>query len=215
MIKSIAGVRRRDGVTREQLRERWEHTHAPFVVEHANPAHYRVTFFDGTADDAPARYDGLAELWFRDRAHRDAWFAGPTRGTDGFGEFTDGAGGFRMITSEHVIVDGDVSRADEKVVYLLKRRADVPPERFFALWLDIHAPNVRAGVERTDGCLRYVISHADLGEPGDFDGVAEIWWRDAAARQRGLQGVEADGFGDLIDAEATVVLLGHEFTVVD
>lgn len=214
MIKSIAGVRRRDGVTREQLFDHWEHGHAPFVARHAEPERYRVTFFDAAADGTLPPYDGLAELWFRDREHMDAWFHGSKRGSDGFGKLTEGGAGFRMLTSEYPVVEAAVAREQEKAVYLVKRREEVDPAQFFAHWRDVHAPNVAAGVERTEGCIRYAISLADLGEPGGFDGVAEIWWRDTEARLRGLEGVEDDGFGQLIDPLATFQLVGHEIAVV-
>ena len=213
-IKSIAGVRHGASTTREALFAQWEHAHASFVARHAEPERFRITFFEGRADGSESPYDGLAELWFRDRGHSDAWYGGSQRGADGFGAFTDSGRDFRLETTEYLMVDGDENRDHEKVVYLVKRRSDVPPAEFFHHWREIHAPNVRAGVERTDGCLRYAVSHANLGVVGPYDGVAEIWWRDAEARQRGLEGVEDDGFSGLIDHDSTIVLVGHEFAVV-
>ncbi len=214
-IKMIVAARRGASMSREALFDQWEHAHAPFVARHAEPERYLITFFEGRVDGSESPYDGLVEMWFRDREHSDAWYHGSQRGSDGFGEFTDSSVGFRLATTEYLMVDGDENRDNEKVIYLVKRRSDVLPAQFFHHWREIHAPNVRAGVERTDGCLRYTVSHANLGEVGTYDGVAEIWWRDDEARQRGLEGVEEDGFGRLIDRDSTVVLLGHEFAVVE
>ena len=186
------------------------------MARHAEPDRYRVTFFESRADGSPSPYDGLAELWFRDREHLDAWYGEESqRGADNFNELVDSDGCFRLITTEYVMVDGDASRESEKVVYLVKRRDDVSSADFFRHWREVHAPNVRAAVERTEGCLRYAISHAVAGERGAYDGIAEIWWRDGEARRRGLQGVEDDGFGRLTDPNSIEVLVGHEFAVVE
>src|SRR5438093_1450139 len=67
MIKIVAAIRRRAGVTREALINHWETVHAPNVVRHTSPERYALTYFDQDYDGAAPPYDGLAELWFRDR----------------------------------------------------------------------------------------------------------------------------------------------------
>ncbi|MDP6605462.1 MAG: hypothetical protein QF664_04280 [Dehalococcoidia bacterium] len=42
-IKSIGALRRRAGMSRDALFERWLTEHAPFVAEHAKPERYRIT----------------------------------------------------------------------------------------------------------------------------------------------------------------------------
>jgi hypothetical protein len=73
-----------------------------------------------------------------------------------------------------------------KLVGLLRRREDVPPDEFRRYWLEEHGPLVRSIVEAA-GAKRYVQSHtidttmnaaiasgrADL-EP--FDGIVEVWF---------------------------------------
>ena len=78
-----------------------------------------------------------------------------------------------------------------KLVYCLRRRADLSPEAFRRTWLVDHAPLVRRHAEAI-GALRYVQSHAGfdeldaglresrgLAEP--YDGITEIWWESAEA----------------------------------
>ncbi|MDP6605461.1 MAG: hypothetical protein QF664_04275 [Dehalococcoidia bacterium] len=154
-------------------------------------------------------------MWFRDDHHYDAWFGeGTQRGNDGFFDVLEPGAGASLKTTENVVVDGEASQDSEKVVYFVKRGAHVTTDALFAHWRDRHAPNVAAAVERTEGCLRYVISHADLGVAGSYDGIAEIWWSSAEARRAGLQGVEDDGFGALIDREQTVTIAGSERPIV-
>jgi hypothetical protein len=157
----------------------------------------------------------MVAMWFRDDHHYDAWFGeGTQRGNDGFFDVLEPGAGASLKTTENVVVDGEASQDSEKVVYFVKRGAHVTTDALFAHWRDRHAPNVAAAVERTEGCLRYVISHADLGVAGSYDGIAEIWWSSAEARRAGLQGVEDDGFGALIDREQTVTIAGSERPIV-
>jgi hypothetical protein len=214
-IKSVGILRRRQGLSREALFERWQTEHAPFVAENGKPARYRITLFGEQADGSEPAYDGLAEMWWRDEQHYDSWFGDHApRGVDGFSDVLEPGAGGALKASEHVIVDGAVTAQSEKVVYFVKRREDVPPDDFFAHWRELHAPNVGAAVERTEGCERYAITHGDRGVDGAYDGLAEIWWSNGEAREAGLQGVEDDGFGALIETARTVVIVGREQVIV-
>ncbi len=73
-----------------------------------------------------------------------------------------------------------------KLVYCLRRRADVSPEEFYRYWLDTHAPKVKSAAEAL-GALRYVQSHtceaelnrafvAARGLAPAYDGITEVWW---------------------------------------
>ena len=46
MIKLVAGVRAKDGVEREELRQHWCDVHAPNVVAGVDPKRYVLTFFE-------------------------------------------------------------------------------------------------------------------------------------------------------------------------
>ena len=78
-----------------------------------------------------------------------------------------------------------------KVIYCLRRRADLSPEAFQRHWRDIHAPLVLRH-QAALGIKRYVQVRTDHGALTErlgafrgsdvpFDGVAEIWYesRDA------------------------------------
>jgi uncharacterized protein (TIGR02118 family) len=73
-----------------------------------------------------------------------------------------------------------------KLVYCLRRRADVPPEAFHRYWLEVHGPKVKS-VAAALRARRYVQSHtvepalneafvASRGLAPPYDGITEVWW---------------------------------------
>jgi uncharacterized protein (TIGR02118 family) len=73
-----------------------------------------------------------------------------------------------------------------KLVFNIRRRADIEPVEFYRYWKDEHGPLVRS-VADTLGIVRYVQSHtvdtpindllqASRNTEPRYDGVAELWW---------------------------------------
>jgi hypothetical protein len=73
-----------------------------------------------------------------------------------------------------------------KLVYILRRREDVPADEFYKYWLESHGPLVRSLAEALHA-KKYVQSHtistplnAELvksrGMTEYFDGITEAWW---------------------------------------
>lgn len=83
-----------------------------------------------------------------------------------------------------------------KLVYCVRKRADVSDEEFHRYWLMQHGPLVRA-FQQAMGAARYVQSHtvdpdlnallqASRGSTRAYDGITEVWWIDRADFERGL-----------------------------
>lgn len=73
-----------------------------------------------------------------------------------------------------------------KLVYCVRRRADVSPEEFYRYWLNTHGPKVKSVAEALRA-RRYVQSHtcapelnqtiaASRGLAPAYDGITEVWW---------------------------------------
>lgn len=74
-----------------------------------------------------------------------------------------------------------------KLVYVVRRRKDVPEKDFHQYWLEQHGPLVRS-FAKAMGAKKYVQSHTvseDTGaqiraaRPGmteTYDGITEVWW---------------------------------------
>lgn len=100
-----------------------------------------------------------------------------------------------------------------KLVYVIRRRADVTPEAFRRYWLEQHGPRVR-GHAAALGAVRYVQSHtgeddlnallrASRGSAPPFDGITEVWWPSRAALEAGLATPEGQEAGRDLLADET------------
>jgi uncharacterized protein (TIGR02118 family) len=78
-----------------------------------------------------------------------------------------------------------------KVVFCLRRRPEMTLEEFDRYWREVHAPLVREAAPLMGAC-RYVqvrtqsspanaALRAPRGGPEPYDGIAEMWWKDADA----------------------------------
>jgi hypothetical protein len=87
-----------------------------------------------------------------------------------------------------------------KLVGVLRRREDVPPEEFRRYWLEEHGPLVRSIVEAA-GVKRYVQSHtldtelnaavaSGRAAVAPFDGLVEVWFEGSLEDMTALLGSE-------------------------
>ena len=91
-----------------------------------------------------------------------------------------------------------------KLVYCLRRRADISPEEFYRYWLNKHGPKVKEAAEKMRA-VRYIQSHACGPEVNEafaasrglapaYDGITEVWWNsmeDLKAAMADADGAEA------------------------
>ncbi|MEM7721161.1 MAG: EthD family reductase [Pseudomonadota bacterium] len=104
MIKLVALVTRKSGMSKEAFRAYWLGTHAPLAAAIPGMRGYRINIAGDPGDMAPAGYDGSAEIWFDDRAAMEAGL-GSAEGLiagDDTAHFTDDI--VFLVTEEHVIL---------------------------------------------------------------------------------------------------------------
>lgn len=118
-----------------------------------------------------------------------------------------------------------------KLVYCIRRRADLTEAAFQRYWLDEHAPKVRS-VAAAIGAVRYVQSHSRLpqanagfrasrGLAEPFDGITEIWWNspeELAAGTGTPDGLAAarlllEDERNFIDFAASSIFMTEEFEI--
>ncbi len=120
-----------------------------------------------------------------------------------------------------------------KLVYCVRRRAEISQEEFHNYWLNTHGPNVRAVAEKINA-LRYVQSHhcgpdsnamirksRNMAAP--YDGITEVWFRGEADMNAAMatdEGRAAGAFliedeGRFIDLEHSCAFLTQEHEIFD
>ena len=101
-----------------------------------------------------------------------------------------------------------------KLVYCMRRKPGLSREEFVRYWADVHAP---IGA-RIPGLRRLVHSYALAAQgdsrPGDFDGMAELWFDDVSAIVEARRSVEwaastADEY-NFVDLSRTAYFLSEE-----
>ena len=91
-----------------------------------------------------------------------------------------------------------------KLVYCIRKRADITSEEFNRYWWEEHGPKVKS-VTKVTGALKYVQSHLCASElnrqiqasralADPYDGITEVWWESEqtmAGQTNSPEGVEA------------------------
>ncbi len=118
-----------------------------------------------------------------------------------------------------------------KLVYVIRRRDDIPAKEFHTYWLEKHGPLVRS-VAKVLRARKYLQSHtieagAQIAESrgmGDgYDGITEVWWdslEDLAAATATAEGREAgqrliEDEAKFIDLKRSSIFLTEEHAIFD
>lgn len=215
-VKTMSVIRRREGVSHEQLVAHWMDPHAPGVRTHLQPDRYAVTVFDPR--DGRAKYDGMAVLGYDDAERAEARAASDGAAEvarDGFLQLIERP--TRLTVQEHVIVPGPTdarpASAEErnsafKMTFLVSAREGVDAERIRTHWLELHAPNVKSNFVASGG-VRYVVNLVVNLPEGGIIGVPELWYRDREAAL--AHHIADDGFNALTTG---ISLPGREHVMV-
>ena len=89
-----------------------------------------------------------------------------------------------------------------KVTFFVALQDGADRESFFAHWLDVHVPNVRATMEAVGG-FRYAIGHSLEPETEPYAGMAELYFEDAGGWAAYREKFAPDGFEQWVDYDAT------------
>ena len=72
MLKTVVFLRKSDQLSKAEFREWWLGDHASIVRRFPGLQKYSINIFaDHLSNSAPSEWDGIAELWFLDRAALD------------------------------------------------------------------------------------------------------------------------------------------------
>ncbi len=120
-----------------------------------------------------------------------------------------------------------------KIVYVIRKRDDVPAAEFHRYWLENHGPLVRS-FAKAIRARKYIQSHTiapelntgfaqSRGMPDAYDGITEVWWdsiEDMTAGMNTPAGQEAgrkliEDESKFIDFKRSYLFLTEEHTIFD
>jgi uncharacterized protein (TIGR02118 family) len=103
-----------------------------------------------------------------------------------------------------------------KLVYCIRKRAELSSQDFYRYWRMDHAPLVTR-LAKAIGARKYIQSHpveaelnalllASRGLAGPYDGLTEVWWDDADSLRAALASKEGrQAFAALLEDEARFI----------
>lgn len=120
-----------------------------------------------------------------------------------------------------------------KIVYIVRKRDDVPAAQFHKYWLENHGPLVRS-FAKVIRARKYIQSHTiapelsaefakSRGMPDAYDGITEVWWdniEDLTAGMNSPEGQEAgrkliEDEAKFIDFKRSYLFLTEEHVIFD
>jgi uncharacterized protein (TIGR02118 family) len=185
MVKVVAIVRRKSGMTVEAFQEHWRTRHADVVARLPGLRRYvqSHTLPSGYGKGAPA-WDGIAELTFDDtdalRALRGSAEQAAVDADEA--RFLERGAMTLLFVDDHVVKDGAIPSGGVKNVEFVHHRPDLSIDRFQRYWRQTHGP-IAATIPQI---RRYVQSHVRAsaytgGRTPAYDGLAITWWDDTNA----------------------------------
>lgn len=118
-----------------------------------------------------------------------------------------------------------------KLVYCVRKRADISQTEFHRYWLEEHGPRARSHAKAIDA-MRYVQSHTLDSEVSEalrnsrsagppYDGITEMWWADMGAFEKALGSEAGIAAGmdllederQFVDIEASAIFLTEEHEI--
>jgi len=205
MIKTIAFMHRKAGITREEFAKHYEETHAPLALTllpmFRKYARNHVTLSPGAPDPG---FDCVSEFWFE-------------RIEDAMGvmEVVQSEAGRPLMEDEHSFIDSGRTVSflvDEKIsalpvipgkprmrrwvkaIALLKRKPGISREEYIRHYEETHVPLI---IKHSPGLVGYARNHVMATGPDEpeFDTITELWYKDLDAFNASVKATRTEGEG--------------------
>lgn len=228
MIKCFALLPKKPGISDEQFHSHWRGIHAQLASHIPSLQRYVQSHrLPGlTAGFPESRFEGAAEVWYDSLEAALAMRESPEYLEGAYKDepnFIDQPGLRWLATRENVVVAGTPMAKDArcvKGVFLVRRKPGLSVAEFQDYWRTKHAPLA----PRTPRLLRYVQCHVlpetyESDTPPAFDGVAELWWPDAAKFKESwaspeLQVEQLNDAKNFVDGSGSMAFLAEENRVI-
>jgi uncharacterized protein (TIGR02118 family) len=215
MIKTMALLSRKPGVTSEQFDAHWHHPHGdPLSLAIDTLRHYvQSTRKDVEPVSSEATYDGIAEVWLDDVETAAGLTEHPKFAAAQADQinFMQPEAVRYLMTEEHAVI-GETGPGDAngvKLMHLVRRAAGCSPEAFHADWPDSRDAELGSALGTTRHVRCHSIAATYNGDEPVYDGVRELWFDDLEALRR----AHADGAESWRELFAPAVADGSQSTL--
>ena len=228
LAKMIYLIRRRDGVSRDELVMHWFKNHMPAVINsnlsatrtgRGGAARYIAQLFASQGSDRPV-WDGMAQLWFAE-PHPPMKAPAGDPPTDTFQEkcepyrnwalkeFVVRGGEERLSTDPLTLNDPYPATRSEffRLNYLVSVKPDTDLDEFYSHWLNVHIPNVDSHLDRAGG-FRYIVNHSYFPDAAPYSGMAELYFENEEGARDFQTSIKPDGMERWVDGSAMHVMHG-------
>ena len=189
MVHLLFLMRRKPGLSRQECQRHWREIHAPLAQRIPGIRRYVQSHVIAAVGEDPP-YDGAAEIWVDDEQAATTVFQSKEYMEGAYLDepnFVDIKSALRLRTEDHMMLTGAPISKSERLVKrmsFVKRKPGMNPQEFFRYWQDVHGPIAC----KLPGLRRYLQCHNltsmyEKEEPR-FDGVAQVWFPDAAALEK-------------------------------
>ena len=209
MIKAIAFIRRKAGVSREEFARHYEAIHAPLGMRLIPSMRGYTRNHVLSALGSDVDFDCITTFWYDslEAALDVVNFAQSDAGKplrDDEATFMDSSKTVSIVVEERVTLPPPTPGRESlvKAVALLKRKAGLTREEFIDHYEQVHAPLI---VRITPGLVGYARNYV-VTPPGgdlDFDSMTELWHQDQAAFNAVLRSGDTKGGRERQRDEAT------------
>lgn len=186
MIKAIAFIKRRPGISRAEFKRHYEEVHAPLALRYLTFARYVRNHVNDTPPLPPPDFDVVSEFWYADMDQLQA--------TQNFlnsedykviaadeETFMDRAKTTAFMVEEVPTELGTDRSGAVKFIALLKRKGGLSLADFRDHYERTHVPLIlRLSTGIVGYCRNYTVTFEGMPEP-PFDSFTEIWYRDLDA----------------------------------
>ena len=207
----------------------WFANHMPLVIQSQKDAaaagrpharRYLALLFDANREGEHP-WDGMAQLWWNEPVSRPQAPSGTTP-TDTFQQKAEPY--MPWATTEYVVLDGSERLSTApltlnapypstrsgflRMSFLVQAKPGTDYAAFYAHWLNVHVPNVKATMDKVGG-FRYVVSHSMAPDAEPYAGLAELYFPDTSGWERYRAAIQPDGMEEWVDSDGTCVLRGN------
>lgn len=211
MIKTIALINRKEGISREEFARHYEETHAPLALNHLKSIKsYTRNHVVSSLVEAKLPFDCVTQFRFEtiEDAIKVQEFSQSAEGQvlrDDEVKFLDGAKTLSFLVEERSsdLEASFIPSETVKAIAIIKRKPDITRDQFVEHYESSHAPLI---IGHSKGLFSYIRNYVvPMGDDPSFDSLTEMWFKDKASYDDTMAFRLSDAGKVIADDEATFI----------